>query len=140
MQLQFCYKTGHYSKIYIGEYSAKFNTNISMLWLHKKRLTFQILGKNVHFFKKISISLYSATYQYLKVMIAKRWLQLKFSYKTAQYSNKIYVIDYIAKFNTNISMLWLHKKRLTFQILGKNLHFFKKISIRVYFATFSTNI
>ena len=22
-------------KIYIGEYSTKFNTNISMLWLHK---------------------------------------------------------------------------------------------------------
>ena len=32
--MQFFYKAGHYSKFNFGECSAKFNTNISLLWLH----------------------------------------------------------------------------------------------------------
>ena len=72
MKLQKVYNTGHYSKkIYIGEYSAKFNTNNLMLWLHQNDWHFRFKCENGHFSEKISIYVYSAK---LNTNISTLWL------------------------------------------------------------------
>ena len=55
-------------------------------------------------------------------MISYKWLLLQFSNKTGHYSNKICIGEYSAKFNTNISMLVLHKN---------DWHISNKIEIKI---------